>query len=179
MDMTICPPKIDKSTFFSPYIPDEVRLAVPYMHEVQHETSLKLIDDILSDQSVCGKDDAFIVSYSRSCSIPTEYVGLLITAIESIVRFVIKSKASFQTITMDMKKMNIPDPIIGHFMQRIRQHRSTFENLVELYRVGFPVLRRLRWRVDVIISTGSLGRVMKPLIMLQVVFCYFSPPSVC
>ena len=46
------------------------------------------------------------------------------------------------------------------------------EDLLELKiyenRLGFPNLCKLRWRVDIIISTGTLSRVMRPNITFQV-----------
>jgi hypothetical protein len=168
VDFTVCPPKIDKLTFFSPFIPDEVRYAVPYLHAVSRDIVLKIIDDVLSDESICDKEDSFVILYTRAFALSAEEVSLLLTAIQSIARFTIKNKVTFQTISTDLKKMNIPDPINEHFVMRMRQRRSALEKLATLHRVGFPVLRRLRWRVDVVISTGSLGRVMKPVLMLQV-----------
>ena len=35
-------------------------------------------------------------------------------------------------------------------------------------RIRCPRLERLRWRVDVVISSGSLSRVMRPSVLLQV-----------
>ena len=35
-------------------------------------------------------------------------------------------------------------------------------------RIRCPRLERLRWRVDVVISSGSLSRVMRPTILMQV-----------
>jgi hypothetical protein len=169
VDFTVCPPKIDKLTFFSPFIPDEVRYAVPYLHAVSRDIVLKIIDDVLSDESICDKEDSFVILYTRAFALSAEEVSLLLTAIQSIARFTIKNKVTFQTISTDLKKMNIPDPINEHFVMRMRQRRSALEKLATLHRVGFPVLRRLRWRVDVVISTGSLGRVMKPVLMLQMI----------
>lgn len=36
-------------------------------------------------------------------------------------------------------------------------------------RIRCPRLERLRWRVDVVISTGSLSRVMRPTLLFQMV----------
>ena len=49
----------------------------------------------------------------------------------------------------------------------IRDNRFELEDAIVLHRVKPPSLTKLRWRLDVIISTGSLNRVFVPQFLME------------
>ena len=165
-DPTICPLNI--STFFV-VIPDEVKAAVPLLHELSSEQVNSIIEkSIFSvNNHQLQQDDEFI-QYSRSSGISCDKLSMLITGTQLILRVAVRNKVLTEVIANDLRKMNIPDSTVYQLCQQIRSQRSFIENSAINSRIRFPRIARFKWRVDITISTGSVSRVMRPVILFQV-----------
>jgi hypothetical protein len=177
-DPTKVPPGIDSSTYFAPQIPDEVKEVVPIFHrltstELLRETLQHIINHLNGNQLT---DDQFLSLQRQSLKLEnssgTETAfdyGLFFTGLYSIIRLAIRYKIKNDTIRTDLNKMNVPSAVVDDIVRAIRSSRFDIERAALAHRIRFPRLEKLRWRVDVIISSGSLSRVLRPTILMQMV----------
>jgi hypothetical protein len=167
-DPTQCPPGIDLSTFFFPLIPDEVRTLIPKLHSTSAEVLNKLLSTV--NDYLCSSSSSFTISpeiYSNS-ELSAEDINSIMTALYLILRTALRNKVKVAVLKTDLAKMNVPSSVIEAIATRIKQSRSAYESRVIHHRNNFSRFEKVRWRVDVIISSGSLTRVMRPNILMQI-----------
>lgn len=167
-DPTRIPPGIDSSTFLTPHISDEIRAAVPLMHQTSPEilrAAVKIVCRCLN--SKLPEEDEFIAIQTKLGQ-QGEHFGLLVTGFYAIIKAAVATKTPIQTINSDLKSMNLPAAAADSISEAVRIGRTEFESRALVNRVGFPRLSKFRWRIDVTISSGSLSRVMRPSMTMQV-----------
>lgn len=165
-------------TFFGASIPDDVRLMVPVMHG-EGAPSVEVLRAVIADVigqlnageiALSSKIDADYIACQRKLGQQNnEDFGSIYSGIYNILRFSISSKANTSRIVADLKKMNLPPHVADDLGQATMRSRSELEKVFLHKRIRFPKLDKLRWRVDVVISSGSLSRVMRPSIMFQLI----------
>jgi hypothetical protein len=180
VDVTVMPDKVLGSFFGSSAssVPDEVRAVVPLMHRESVSvdlirTCIQQVLGYLKDHSIFsgqGGEDAYkkfqkVAAGSNS----GDDVNVLFTGLYSILFAAVSSKALTATIVDDLKRMHVPSQVADDLGQAIGKSRAAVEAAALRDRIGFPRLQKFRWRIDVSISSGSLARVMRPTIMMQMV----------
>ena len=168
LNLTVCPKNIDNSTFFTPSIPEEVKQIIPILHELSIETSKNILHYVLNLSSSINEDLVFSNSF-KSLGVANETSGVLISGIKEVIHSAIKSKVSFDVINADLKKMNFPEEFLLVFITEFKKLRKVIENNMHDNKIGFAKLSNFRWRVDIVITSGSLSRVMCPSIIFQVI----------
>lgn len=168
-DPTLVPSGIDASTFFV-VIPEEIKLASPLFHSYEADVLKSVVDNVFQElASLKTSNDEFTVSpelYEKENN--DGDINLLIAAVFLIVRCIIRTKSKVSVVEKDLASMNVPAKLISEISNNLKSLRPALESSAISTRVGFPKLHRLRWRVDVTISSGSLSRIMRPNIMMQV-----------
>lgn len=185
-DPTKVPNGIDPSTYFAPSIPQEVKEIVPILHTI----SLNLLRETLStimnylQGQVMISDEYFLSLQRMAIKLEKENgnktgsggtgtgcsdYGLLFTGLYSMIKIAIQFKIKNEIIRNDLLKMNVPIPVIDDLIRVIRLSRFDIERAALANRIRFPRLEKLRWRVDVVISSGSLSRVLRPTILMQMI----------
>lgn len=170
-DPTKVPNGIDNITYFTPQIPSEVKEIVPLLHKI----TIEIFREILSSVLLYLKgntitDEQFLVLQRLSNKIEGGIdIGLLYSGLYTIIRIAIRQKVKNDVIKNDLLKMNLPSHIVDDIIRVIRISRFDIENTALVNRIRFPRLEKLRWRVDVIISSGSLSRVLRPTILMQMI----------
>mmetsp|Transcript_3762 Transcript_3762/g.5838 ORF Transcript_3762/g.5838 Transcript_3762/m.5838 type:complete len:240 (-) Transcript_3762:151-870(-) len=169
-DPTKVPKGIDTSTYFAPSIPDEVKQTIPLLHitpsEVLSDTLSKVV---LMVNGEPVSDESLVILQRGASKIEGMDYGLLFTGLYSIIRIAIRQKAKSASIHSDLLKMNCPAPAADEIVRVIQTSRTSMESSALCHRIRFPRLEKLRWRVDVIISSGSLSRVLRPVVLMQMV----------
>lgn len=169
VDPTQCPSGIDTSTYFTPSIPDEIREIIPLFHSttISLEAVQKIID-VAIDYLQKNLNEIVIDNSLYENGLEVDLTDKLLTGIYLILQTAMRRKIKISKINEDLVKMNIPTSIVDYLCTKITENRVDFEYHVLHNRVQFAQLESLRWRVDVIISSGSLTRVMRPHILIQV-----------
>jgi hypothetical protein len=164
------PSGIDASTYFFPTIPEEVKSATTVFHSYPPDTLEKIIDkvfqylilnkikieEINADQSEFGEE------------LKVGDFNLMMSGTFFIINTAVRNKINITTLRTDLTSMNIPKPFIDVTASRLMKFRSQLEATAIESRIRFPKLNKLRWRIDVTISSGSLSRIMRPNILMQV-----------
>lgn len=171
-DPTQLPPGLDTTTYFFPAIPTELKPLIPLLHSTPLEhvtTCLQAVVTYLQLQNG-GKYVAIdkAVYASMSSVLSMEDTNLLLTGLYFILRIAIRNKVKLSVVKTDLLKMNVPKEVVDLLTQALRRSRLDIESHVLTHRIQFHKLEKVRWRIDVVISTGSLSRVMKPSILMQV-----------
>lgn len=162
-------------TFFGRNVPDDVRLFVPLLHqasatvEVVRGCITKVIEHLKSIAPSSSSADSDFVSFQRSIGHEANELGFLYSGIYCILHAAIASKVNTTKIVEDLKKMNIPQQVADDLGRAILRSRNQLEMVALHSRIRFPKLDKLRWRIDVIISSGSLSKVMRPSILMQMI----------
>ena len=164
--------------FFGTSIPDDVKFWVPLLHDKEStaattEVLRSCIAHVIEYLKTGGiidsdADDEFQQLQRRLGQGGSgEMLGCIYSGIYSVLHAAISSKVNTAKIVADLKKMNIPASVADDLGQAILRSRSQLERTA--LRPPNAKLDKLRWRVDVIISSGSLSRVMRPSILMQLI----------
>ena len=168
------PVGIDTSTFFH-NIPLEIKAAVPLFKQIGIDVIKKCIENILlvlssektSSSSKSQEED--YIKFQRSLMSDADTFSILYTALHEIIATIVKTKISLTKASTDLKKLNIPGPVADAICKSITvATRKPMEIVSKAASTELPRLLHMRWRVDVSISSGSLARVMRPVILVQV-----------
>jgi hypothetical protein len=173
-DPTQIPQGIDVNTFFFPSIPIEVRSVVPVFHTVAAPFIQSISQVVMNYLCASSLDYSLPTDFYESLlrdngALSTEDINALITATYIILRTALRNKVKVSVFRDHLQKMNVPSIVIESMVQQMQEQRASYESRVVHYRLTFPKLERVRWRVDVVISSGSLTRVMRPNILMQMI----------
>jgi hypothetical protein len=108
-----------------------------------------------------------------SSEVDQEELNLLLTAIYLILRQAIRTKSKLSVVRADLTKMKLPASFSEAVCLELGQSRMAIESIVLANRLQFAKLEKVRWRIDVVISSGSLSRIMRPSILMQVFYIMF------
>jgi hypothetical protein len=167
------------SPLFTPdKIPTEITTAIKMLAEKATAGSemgdivKKIIQDIVlnSNDDSDDRDESFIaLQKSLSCQDMKSDFGLIYTGIYSILKRTIRSKQPVTQFNSDMTILGLPTEIVESMTRVLIRSRPLLESSICYTKCKFPSLQKLRWRVDVVISSGSLSRVMRPIMMFQII----------
>lgn len=162
------------STFLGRDIPEEVRMAVPLLHAatastfraimlkvLQHFNDTKVTDD--------GYSEFMKKISSATNDVQSEDISTIFSALYTLFRVALSGKHHISVMKADMLKMNFPQTVADDISKAFMAYRSTMEEVIVDNRISFSRLEKLRWRIDVAISSGSLSRVMRPSILMQII----------
>jgi hypothetical protein len=159
------PKGVDGSTFFSPAIPEEVKAAVPYFHKFPGPLLKGLISKIL--EYILNRE-SFTFDPASIADVSQDEVALVATGIYIVVRTAVRNKVKISVIKESLLSMNFPKDFTEDLCKAISRSRAAVEAVAVAKRIQFNKLEKLKWRIDVVISTGVLSRVMRPNILFQV-----------
>jgi len=180
VDVTVMPDRVPGTFFGTSHlaVPDEVRAVVPLLHKESCSVDMvraciQQVVAYLKDNGVFegAEGEEAYKKFQRSVAGQNsgDDVNMLFTGIYSIITAAISSKEQTTTIVEDMKRMHLPPAVADDLGLVIHKSRAALETAALRGRIGFPGLSKLRWRIDVTISSGSLSRVMRPSILMQMV----------
>lgn len=172
-DPTQVPSGIDVHTFFFPAIPDEVRAAVPILHTASASAVERIAAAVFEYLCASTLDYALPGDFYESilrdnAALAVDDVNAMTTAIYFLARTALRNKIKLSVLREHLAKMNVPAAVADAVARQLQTQRTRYEARVIHHRLTFPKLERVRWRVDVVISSGSLTRVMRPNVLLQV-----------
>jgi hypothetical protein len=167
------------SLLFSPdKLPIEITAAIEMLNakaKTGADTSdivKKIIQDIVlnSNDDSEDRDESFIaLQKSLSCQDMKSDFGLIYTGLYSILKRSIRSKQPVSQFNSDMTILGLPAEVVESMTRVLMRSRPLLESSICYTKCKFPSLQKLRWRVDVVISSGSLSRIMRPIMMFQVI----------
>lgn len=166
VDPTKVPAGIDPTTYFTPLIADEVKLAMGLFHSYAQDVVKSLIMKMF--QYLVVQDDFTLDRESFAADANIDELNLLMTAIYIIIRTALRNKVKVSVIRKDLTEMNLPSVYVDDIVAGITKFRFKLESSATENRIQFPKLQKLKWRIDVVISSGVLSRVMRPNILMQV-----------
>lgn len=154
-------------TFFGSAIPDDVIQFVPLLHTEAASTDVvrtciaNVIEHIRAGTRISVSANTYVEQ--------SEVAGYLHSGLFTILRSAISSKVNTTRIVADLKRMNVPAQVADDIGHAFLESRAQLEASALRHRIRFPKLDKLRWRIDVVISSGSLSRVMRPSILMQLI----------
>ena len=170
-DPTKVPSGIDNVTYFAPLIPEEIKEMIPLLHTITIEYFQQLLETVITylQGVTITEENLLTLQRLNSKNYSNLSFNLLLTGLYLLISIAIRQKVKNSTIKTDLLKMNVPSLLIDEIIKVIRLTRFDIESYSINSRISFPRLIKLRWRVDVIISSGSLSRVLRPIILMQMI----------
>jgi hypothetical protein len=163
---TKIPNGIDASTFFAPHISEEIKQAFPLFHHYPPELIEGLTKLVI--KYLASGDNFSIPGKLYSSDVDQDHINLLLTAIYFIFKQAIRTKSKQSVVRKDLTAMRFPGTFVDLVCSELCAARMNLESVALTNRLHFAKLEKLRWRIDVIISSGSLSRIMRPSILMQV-----------
>mmetsp|Transcript_39300 Transcript_39300/g.123060 ORF Transcript_39300/g.123060 Transcript_39300/m.123060 type:complete len:248 (-) Transcript_39300:33-776(-) len=165
------PHGIDGKTYFTS-IPEAVRLAVPLLYSIESAQVRAIISTAVDQLRLPeGAADAKVLAkYERlveGLGVSAAEVDVLFTGVFLMLRTALRQRTTVGTVDEHLKAMNVPDYCVSDIVSALRSQRAALETAALENRVRYPRCDGLKWRVDVIISTGQLSRVMRPCILMR------------
>jgi hypothetical protein len=157
---TAVPAHIDASaTYFTPSVPQEVRAAVPLLHELPALDVAALVALAL-DAATTGVApesayDAFVAP--RTAQGPAW--GVAFTGLQVMLGTAIRTRTKASVVEKDLTEMNVPATTVAALVESLKRERLALESSSLSNRPRFLKLEGLQWRVDVAISSSALLRV--------------------
>jgi len=149
---------MDDAGFLGSPLCNEIKLALPLLRKVSGPAFTALLQGV-----VLGTD----IPEAVEASLGAEATAVVFTALQiildSAVRLQVKT-IDFQSV---LRSLNISDAYISTMSKVLRAKRGDMIQKKLEERISFPSIKRLRWRVDVAISTSSMTRVLKPNILVE------------
>ena len=168
-DPLTVPKGIDGSTMFAPSIPESVLMTVPLLHAMSIDDAATLLDISMGvATNASGAYTDKIVKNETSRHIADDTFATVVSGLYAVVKTAIRTKVHASALTDNLLKMHFPAPFVtSKLVPAIINQRAELESTALLNRVRFPTVNKLRWRVDVTISSGLLSRVMRPNLLMQ------------
>jgi hypothetical protein len=163
---TKIPHGIDASTFFAPHISEDIKLAFPLFYNYP-PVLLEGLTTLVVKYLASG-DSFSLPAKLYSSEIDKDHLNLLLTAIYFIFKQAIRTKSKQSVVRKDLTAMRFPSTFVDLVCNELCAARMNLESVALTNRLHFAKLEKLRWRIDVIISSGSLSRIMRPSILMQV-----------
>jgi len=163
-DPSKVPPGLAGGTYFGATFPDDVIQLVPLLHTEAASTDVvrTCIANVI--EHIRAGSESWSADVEQS-----EIAGYLHSGLFTILRSAISSKVNTTRIVADLKRMNVPTQVADDIGHAFLKSRAQLEASALRHRIRFPKLDKLRWRIDVVISSGSLSRVMRPSILMQLI----------
>jgi len=174
---------IDSDTFFSPKVPAEVKKLAIFLHS--EEVPLHAFTAIVrkcSEYLVAPPtvDRSVFQALVEATSLKPWTCALLFTGVFFILQRVVRCRVKLEVAERDLLAMAFPAPFVTSLISELRERgggghafRSALlraePNPLVSRRAQQPRLKRLRWRVDVTISTSTVSRVMRPTVLMQLI----------
>ena len=165
---------VEKCALFPRGLPEEVTQCIamiPHIDASQLQNIIKLVMIYLVEKEIPGSYDDIL----QKLALPENAdLSVLLSGLHTIISSIIRLKYSADVIRNDLAKINMSEDASSLLLRATQAQREKLEVSASQSHIRFPKLQSLRWRVDVVISSGSLSRVMKPTILMRVVCLIFS-----
>lgn len=184
-DPTKFPTSLEVPTIFSQgnnnfsAIPEEVKASVSLLHSLPSDTLANIIQNMLDhllsieDFHADSIDIDFINLQRKQLKLGElkDQFSVIYTALYQIIRTTVRNKINLSTLRSSLQLFNYPSPVseklVNHVML-LRSKAYSLQKFNQSFQCKWPTVAKLRWRIDVVISSGSLSRVMRPNIIMQV-----------
>ncbi|XP_038063090.1 COMM domain-containing protein 5-like [Patiria miniata] len=160
----------DRTPFTGPRTPMEVKMMVKCLKNVEKDTFRKLLKAAVS---LIEGNDVLESTFSSLASdkLSQEVLGTVFAGICTLLRCALRLPVTSlkpEIFKEDLKELRVPKEFVADFSSAVYgAKRSSLEAALVKNRSRLPTLDRLRWRLDVGISTSALNRVLEPTILME------------
>eukprot|EP01038_Epipyxis_sp_PR26KG_P015097 gene15097-20314_t len=162
----------DTTAFLGTFLPDEIRVASKVFPNYENSEShlLPKLSKIALD-SILSNNINFSIELKELANLELKAgdFNVMITAIFTVTQIAIKNKIRLSQVQIDCTTIQLPSLVLDSIVSFLKENRFQLESVVQEQRIRFPTLTKLKWRIDVTISSGLLSRVMRPNILFQMI----------
>ncbi|XP_072040400.1 COMM domain-containing protein 5-like [Amphiura filiformis] len=161
----------DRTLFVGTKVPTEVKLTAKLLRNVDKDTFRKFLKVAVS--GIEGEDitEEIFSKLASSSSLSSEAAGTVYSGICTLLKCALRlSQNSLkpEIFKADLKDLKIPADFIPDLASAVfGSRRQIIEDAILDQGGRLPTLQRLKWRLDVAISTSALNRVLEPTILME------------
>ncbi|XP_077984474.1 COMM domain-containing protein 5-like [Glandiceps talaboti] len=161
---------MERTLFIGARIPPEVKSMVKLMQKLDKDSFRKLLRVAVSAME--GNEiteDTF--KKLQTDKLTEETLGVLYSGLCTLLRSALRlpqTSMKSEVFKEDLQELKIPEDFILDLTSAVYgSRRAVIEESAVKNRTRLPSLERLKWRVDVAISTSVLNRVLEPTILME------------
>ncbi|XP_064636184.1 COMM domain-containing protein 5-like [Lineus longissimus] len=160
----------ERTLFFGPRIPQEVKLMVKHAKNIDKSIFRKLLHMAVLD--IEGKEvDSSLFQEIQTEKLTEEILCHIYSGLHSLLRSALRippSSLKAEVFKEDLQDLKIPKDFIPDLAMVVcGARRKVLEQKSLDNRPRLPKLDEFRWRVDVGISTSALNRVLEPAVLME------------
>eukprot|EP01041_Mallomonas_annulata_P007111 gene7111-14461_t len=159
----------DAKLFFGSIVPEEVAICIDHINKEPEENLNKIISIlivyILDNTDFYSHWDNF---KSRINENDCESVNIIFSGLYTIIHEIIRSKVTLEVSNHNLKSLGFAEHISHLINAALIDIREKLEKKFTIEPMGFPKIKKLRWRVDVVMSSGTLSKVMQQTVTMQI-----------
>ncbi|XP_070554256.1 COMM domain-containing protein 5-like [Ptychodera flava] len=161
---------MERTLFVGARIPQEVKAMVKPLQKLDKDNFRKLLRVAVS--SMEGNEiTEEVFQKLQTNQLNEEIIGVIYSGLCTLLRCALRlpqTSLKADVFKEDLKELKIPDDFIVDLASAVYgSKRAVIDDASIKQRTRLPSLERLKWRVDVAISTSVLNRVLEPTIMME------------
>eukprot|EP01101_Sappina_pedata_P000262 TRINITY_DN10267_c0_g1_i1.p2 TRINITY_DN10267_c0_g1~~TRINITY_DN10267_c0_g1_i1.p2 ORF type:complete len:206 (-),score=71.09 TRINITY_DN10267_c0_g1_i1:108-725(-) len=161
---------MDSDSFFGlSSVPPEIKASLsllPKLDPVQFRKTLQFTLECLKGSSF---SDTQFTLLSNSIKLPKPTFTIVFTGLIMLFRLAIRQRSKSEEFQRTITDLHIQEPFSSDMVKAFHSGNELLQEKVQekVATSALPSIVSTNWRIDVTISTTSLSRVMKPVIMMQ------------
>jgi len=137
---------------------------LPKIDQSQFRAVLQAVVQYLAGADLTNET---VDSLEQTTKLKQPVVVTIFTGIYFLFRAAIHKGTKTGFVKGDLEELRFPKSFIQDFATALDKSRTKFEDVSAAQKVTFPSVEDLQYRVDVIIATNSIARVLKPKIFME------------
>ena len=157
----------DDVSYFIPSIPDEVVKCVQLLRKISTAEFSAVLG--FTSKYIQGDDvsERQFHELHRTTKIPKHQLSIIFTGLYLIQRAALRSKVPIKEFKSSLSILQVPEELTSYLIESYSALLSNVDDLLPHKNAQCPQLERLKWRVDVTVSTSALSRAMIPTILMK------------
>ncbi|XP_046876723.1 COMM domain-containing protein 5 [Hypomesus transpacificus] len=161
---------VTDTSFLGGRVPSEIEMMVKHMKDLDHETFRKLLKAVVN--AIEGQDcQETMKAIAERSVIPEERLSHIVAGMYRLLNEALRiptTSLKQEAFKDNLRELRIPEEFITDLASVVfGNRRAVLEAVASQRGPGLPAMEEFRWRVDVAISTSSLGRALQPSILMQ------------
>jgi len=161
---------MDRTSFLGPSLPAEVKgILTPALTQMDQRVFRKMLEYVVEYLKGTEITDENIAELQAAVDPKTaSLLPPLFTGLYYILRAAIRTKVAQEDFQKDLGEIKFP-PVFAQDLGRVlNKSRALLESVAISKRIHYPTISNLKWRVDVVISTSFLSRIISPVVLMEV-----------
>ncbi|CAM1322214.1 COMMD5 (predicted) [Pycnogonum litorale] len=162
---------IERTLFVGPQVPLEVKEMIKLLPSLDKTIFRQIIQVMVGNmEGIDVTAEQSILELKKQRGMEKDF-DIIYSGLHSLIHAALRMPSSLlkqETFTADLKEMKIPSDFVADLTSVIYgPRREKIDKFTLKNKLCLPHIDKLRWRVDVTISTSHLNRVLEPSVLME------------